>query len=809
MIRRTGIRILIWFCFLQSIALFPGRAVGDQGHDASQQDSRVIEIKGLGRRVTVWRDERGVPFIEASNEADLYFAQGYVTAGDRLWQMDLLRRTARGEAAMVLGRGALEEDKYFRKLGFATLVEQTLHRLSPRVRAALESYTRGVNAAIESLDDKSLPAEFRALKYRPSPWQPTDTLVIGKLFAETLSPTWLWEVMRESMSDLPAKYQDELYPSTSPLDVVIVGRDSQVKTTGSSAIKRPASPAVEPADLGEASKLAATIGRALARLGLHIEDGAASNNWVVNGRRTLSGKPLLANDPHLDSSAPGVWYLTHLSAPGLRVAGAAIPGSPGIVIGHNERIAWGITNLFADIRDLYHEKFDKGDSKRYLTPQGWREAKTRREEIKVRKSPLDPTIETVALDVCVTRHGPIILESNGKRYALKWTALDASANELEVYYWINRSGDWRQFRRALSGYTGVGLNYIYADREGNIGYWGAGLFPIRKTGDGSTPNDGATDWGEWTGYIPFQAMPHVYNPPSGLIVTANNRMIGSSYPYKLTRAWIPPYRARRIYNSLVAEEKLTVESFLRIQADTYSYPDATFIGELIKLARPLAASSTEWREVLARFDGWDGRMNTDSQVALLAYRIRIGFIQRTLNAVLGPERLTNYSWPSSTTLLDSIIISRPKEWLPKEFASYEDLLLACYKSAKEELTRRFGSDESKWTWGRHYQMRFPHALAGVPSLGTQFALDTVPQNGSVTTVNRGESVSMRFVADLSDWDNTRQCLPLGQSGDPASPHWKDQLPEWFDVNPRPFPFSEKSVKRSAQKILTMIPHTVK
>ncbi len=809
MIRRTGIRVLIWLFCLQSVSMFPYRAAGDQGHGASQADSRIVEIVGLGRRVTVLRDGRGIPFIEASNEADLYFAQGYVTAGDRLWQMDLLRRTARGEAAEVLGRGALEEDKYFRKLGLATLVEQTLGRLSPRVRAALESYARGVNAAIQSLDDKSLPPEFRALKYRPRPWRPTDTLMIGKLFAETLSPTWLWEVMRESLSNLPAKYQDELYPSTSPLDVLIVGSDAQVKRAGLSAITRPGSRVVGPGDLSEASRLAATIGRALARLGLHVEDGAASNNWVVSGRRTLSGKPLLANDPHLDSSAPGVWYLTHLSAPGLRVAGAAIPGSPGIVIGHNERIAWGITNLFADVRDLYYEKFDKGDSKRYLTPQGWREAEARREEIKVRKSPLDPTTETVALDVAVTRHGPIIFESNGKRYALKWTALDQSANELEVYYWINRSADWRQFRRALSGYTGVGLNYIYADREGNIGYWGVGLFPVRKTGDGSIPNDGATDRGDWTGYIPFRATPHVYNPSSGLIVTANNRMIGSNYPYKLTRAWIPPYRARRIYNLLMAEEKLTVESFLRIQADTYSYPDATFVGEVIKLARPLAASSTEWREVLARFDGWDGMMKTDSQVSLLAYRMRVGFIQRTLSAALGPERWTDYNWPGSATLLDSIITSRPKEWLPKEFASYEEFLLACYKSAKEELTRRFGSDESKWIWGRHYQMRFPHALAGVPLLGAQYALDTVPQNGSVSTVNRGESVSMRFVADLSDWDNTRQCLQLGQSGDPASPHWKDQLAEWLAGNPRPFPFAEKSVERSAKEILTMVPHVVK
>jgi len=805
--KRLFVSLLLCSFWLQALSFPHLHAAAQSAAGRTKEAEGERRLAGLSHAVTVWRDERGIPYIEAAGEKDLYFAQGYITAGDRLWQMDMLRRTGRGELAEILGREALGEDKHFRQLGFAALAEQRVGRLSPPVRAALESYAEGVNAAIRSLDDRSLPPEFRILKYRPRPWRPSDSLVIGKIFAESLSPTWLWETMRALFSDLPKERLDALYPSTSPLDVIMVGSDEgRGKRASAAPVSGPARGRAGDGDLlSSALKRAGIIRRSLKRVGLYAEDAAASNNWVVSGKRTLSGKPLLANDPHLDSSAPNVWYVTHLRTPELRVAGAAIPGAPGIIIGHNERIAWGITNLFADVQDLYIEKFDKENPRRYLTPGGWREAEVRREEIKVRKSPLDPTTETVSIDVTLTRHGPIILESKGARLALRWTTLDPAADEFEVYYWINRAGDWRQFRRALSGYSGVGLNYIYADVRGNIGYWGAGRFPLRNKGDGSSPNDGATDAGEWTGYIPFEAMPHVYNPPSGVIVTANNRIVGLDYPYHLTRAWIPPYRARRIYDLLMAREKLTVDDFLRIQADTYSYPDATFINEVVKLARPLAAGAPDWREVLSTFDGWDKMMKTESRVPVLAYRMRVIFVRRILMAALGPDLWGEYTWPNASTLLDHIISARPREWLPKEFSSYEELLLSCYKAARGELAARLGKDESRWTWGGYYRMRFPHALENVPLVGAQFAIEPVPQNGSVSTVNRGESVSMRIVADLNDWDNTRQCLQLGQSGNPASPHWKDQLAEWLAVNPRPFPFTPGGIGRAAREKIALVP----
>ena len=367
---------------------------------ASSQETR--NLAGLRKQVTVRRDGRSIPYIEASNDADLYFAQGYVTASDRLWQMDLLRRTARGNLAEILGRPALEEDKRHRVLGFGPLCDALVLRLSQEIREELEAYARGVNAFIDSCDAGSLPAEFRVLQYKPLPWKPADSLLIGKLLAEALSTSWQWDVMRASRADLSKELRDGLSAKASMWDVPIVGSDNGEKSdrmmppgvrAGSDSETAKASLTV----LDAVSSIAQISARSLERAGLCAEQLAASNNWVVSGKHTESGKAMLANDPHLAPSIPSIWYLTHLSAPGLRVAGVTCPGAPGIILGHNDRIAWGATNLGADVQDLYIETFDKENKQRYLTPAGWRDAQVRREEIMVRKGPADPSTEAVTI----------------------------------------------------------------------------------------------------------------------------------------------------------------------------------------------------------------------------------------------------------------------------------------------------------------------------------------------------------------------------------------------------------------------------
>ena len=778
----------------------------------AQTNSQTLRLAGLRETVTVRRDERNVPYIEAMNEADLYFAQGYVTASDRLWQMELGRRNARGELAEVLGRDALEEDKRHRAYGFAQVAEAELASSTPEARAQLESYARGVNAFIASLDEKSLPPEFRILQFKPRPWTPADSLLVIKNFAEALNTSWPTDIIMEAGRDaLPADKREALLLETSPLDVLVVGTDKlRKKAAASTSLPDSFSRTRQLETVREAARIERNMARSFERLGLFAEERAASNNWVVSGKHTASGKPLLANDPHLGASAPSVWYMTHLSAPGMRVAGVTSPGLPGIVIGHNERIAWGFTNVGPDVQDLYLEKFDTENPRRYMTPAGWREAEVRREEIKVRKSFIGSATEIVPLDVTITRHGPIILERNGKRYALRWTALDPKLGDAAGFQTLNRARNWKEYVAALSNYTGPMQNMVYADVDGHIGYYAAGRVPIRKSGDGSVPYDGATDDGEWTGFIPFAKLPHLFDPPSGIIVTANQRIVGHDYPYFLTHLWPAPYRARRILNLLQAKPKLTADDFRAILGDTYSIAGATFAREVVRLSRAQAATTADarWQEAIQLLEGWDGRMNADSRAALLVSVMRSEFSNRIFTAAMGAELAKNYAWPNRETLIDRIITEQPREWLPKEFKDYAELLRACFEKARETLTRRFGADETKWTWGQSAQVRFPHPLTVVPLIGQQFLIPPFAQNGSsgnTVSVNVGRNVSMRLIADPANWDKTQLGITLGQSGLPSSPYWKDQLEDWRNVTPRAFPFSKTAVTNAARETLRLEP----
>lgn len=810
-------RPLTVLCLILTLTLSglmsPTARVAAEQTSAAQAKQETISLKGLRERVTIRRDERGIPYIEAANETDLYFAQGYVVASDRLWQMELARRTARGELSEIFGSLALEQDKIHRTYGFARIAEAEVAAIPATERALLEAYASGVNAYIDSRDAKSLPPEFQILQLKPAHWTPADSVLVLKLFYEVLTDPWQTDIMRAALNSLPAAKRDALLVETSPLDVLVVGLDRGKKNA---ATPRPLSMRASRRSSREALRELAEMSErralALERLGLSDLDRMASNNWVVSGKRTASGKPLLANDPHLPPSAPSIWYMMQLSAPGLRVAGVTAAGLPGIVIGHNDSIAWGFTNVGPDISDLYIEKFDKENPRRYMTPSGWREAEVRREEIKVRKSFTSVETEIVPLDVTVTRHGPIVFEKDAIRYALRWTALDPKLLNLSGFSAINRARNWKEFQDALSHYTAPMQNMVYADIDGHIGYYAAGRVPIRKSGDGSTPYDGTTDAGEWTGYIPFAELPHLFDPPSGIIVTANQRIVGMDYPFFLTHHWAAPYRARRIYELLKDRQKLTAADFRAIQGDTYSIAAALTAREVVKAGReknaPAGGDTEKWLETVKLLEGWDGRMEADSRAALLASQIRAAFRRRIFQAALGAELAKDYSWGNSDTLIDRILTERPGEWLPKEFKEYAELLRACERDAREAISKRLDADESQWTWGRFTQVAFPHPLARAPLIGLQFNIPPFPQNGAggnVPTVNVGRGVSMRFIADTSDWDKTQQGITLGESGDPSSPHWKDQLADWRAVTPRPFPFTAPAVTKATQETLVLAP----
>ena len=779
---------------------------------APKAEPAVVRLAGLKKVVKVRRDERGIAYVEAEDESDLYFAQGYVTASDRLWQMDLFRRTARGELAEIFGKAALEEDKRRRTYGFARVAEATAAQADPRSRAVMEAYAAGVNAYIDSLDDKSLPAEFKILGFRPRHWTPADSAAVGKNFAEALSTTWTLDIARALFANLPADKAAALFPAVSPLDVLVVGTDKTDKKAAPPSKRSSALPLQTDSTglLAELSSIRRTEERTRARVGLNAEDLAASNNWVVSGKRTASGKPLLANDPHLPPSAPSIWYMIHLSAPGLRVAGVTAAGAPGVIIGHNERVAWGLTNLGPDVQDVYREQFDPQNPRRYQTPAGWRDAEVRREEIKVRKSYVGTETEIVPHEVIVTRHGPIVLRKGTDSYALRWTALTPSATEFNAFYKLNRARNWKEFGEALKDYGGATQNFVYADVDGHIGYYGAGLIPVRSSGDGSIPYDGTKDEGEWKGFIPFAELPHVFDPPSGIIVTANSRVVGRDYPHFLTHVWAPPTRARRIYDLLTAKQKLTAEDFRAVQGDAYTISGATFAREAAKVAREagLDAKDEKWRETVRLFESWDGRLEPDARAPRLAAEMAGAFRQKILAGALGADLAKEYRWPASAIFFDRVIQERPREWLPKEFTTYAELLDAAHRETRESLAKSLGADETKWTWGARLPVNFPHPLAGVPLVGKTFQLAPFPQRGgggAFAAPNVGASVSMRLIADASDWDKTQQGIALGVSGDPRSPHWQDQLSDWRAATPRVFPFSAAAVARSAQLTHTLMP----
>lgn len=766
--------------------------------------TQQINAAGLKSKVTIRRDDRGIPYIEAANDSDLYFAQGYATAQDRLWQMDLLRRVARGQLSEIFGRQPtaagtiVDEDKRWRKYGFARIAEQTLPLLAPELRLALADYARGVNAYIGSLNEKSLPPEFKILQYRPAEWQPTDSIIIGKILADGLSTTWRFDLVKASLQDLSPEKLNQLYNAVTPDDVLLVGKDDDSAKRKTQSAKSKIS-SLSDAGFAELTKAENVRKNSLERVGMYAEDLAASNNWVISGKRTADGKPILANDPHLPASVPSVWYLVNLNSPNVNTAGVSLPGAPGVILGHNAQIAWGATNVGPDVQDLYLEEFNPSNPHQYKTPAGWQNAEVRREEIMVRKSPVSPETETETLEVTETRHGPIYFEDGGHRYALKWTAFDPHNNEFEAFFFLNRARNWDDFRQALKRYGGSMQNFVYADVAGNIGWYAAGRVPIRKTGNGSLPYDGATEAGEWTGTVPFEELPNLYNPPENFIVTANQRIVGKSYKYQeIVRDFAAPFRARRIYNLISTNPKITAENVNEIQHDIFNLPFSRF-------AREVVADKAASDDTLKLFANWDGKMSADSKAALLTSEMQAAFGKRVFDANLSNAQRSQFRVSNLMSFLDRLIAAKPAVWLPKEFANYTELLKACEKDANENITKRLGADSTKWTWGEANKIRFSHPLAAVPFIGGQFAIDPLPLNGGSNSPNVGANVSMRLIATPANWDATRHGIAVGESGLPNNPHYKDQLDSWYKGISPVFPFTEPAVKKAAKEIMILMP----
>ncbi|MFY9733362.1 MAG: penicillin acylase family protein, partial [Candidatus Acidiferrales bacterium] len=706
-----------------------------------------ITVAGLKEGVIVDRDQWGRPWIRAKSTEDLVMAQGYVMAQDRLWQMDLLRRAAAGDLSEIVGPLALKIDEENRILGMRQAAERAAKESSPEIRGLLESYARGVNQFIVRQSGR-LPIEFSLLGYAPRPWTPADTYLIDLYMWKTLTSTWKSKLNRQSVvAKVGAERAAQMFVEDSPLDHYIVGQAEPSAPMKSNPLSRQGThtSTVELKQAG-AAPLASQAGTAaidfLAQFEEESSEIIGSNNFVVSGAHTASRKPLLANDTHLTLSVPCIWYLIHLTAPGWNVEGFALPGAPLVIIGHNERIAWGFTNSNADVQDLYTETFDPKNALNYRADGKWISAEVRKEKIPVRGK------ADVELDVTVTRHGPIVYREpeseGGQAYALRWSALEPGGLDFG-FPLLGRASNWNEFVEVTRHISGPGQNTIYADVDGNIGFTIPARIPIRVSGNGALPVSGDTDEFDWKGYIPFEELPRVLNPPDGIIATANARTVGPGYKYFLSGRQAGPFRTERIYQLLSGRSDLKPEDMNAIQNNIVSLPNQFLAAQLLTAAHSTAPKDPRTQKLIAGLIGWDAKATADSIETTFVELTRHALFHNLLAPYLGdetskyelwePRSLYNEVWWRDKVFLANILTQKPPDWLPKGVVNYDVLLISSANDAVDALARETGtSDVSQWRWGRFHPLNMVHPLGRSGTLHALLSIGPYADGGTLDTV---------------------------------------------------------------------------
>ena len=730
------------------------------------QVSGEVTLAGLEAPVEVLRDAHGVPHIFARSERDAQFALGFVHAQDRLWQLEMNRRIGSGRMAEVLGPTALDTDRFLRTLGIRRVAAANVRALDAESRDLLAAYAAGVNAFLEQ--KPVLPLEFWLLRVMPEPWSEVDSAAWAKMVSWDLGGNWRSELLRLQLaSRLPVAIQEFLppYPGDAPPELPDLRQFYGVLEK-------------EPAQVSA------------------VDMPGASNSWVVSGARSASGKPLLANDPHLGLTAPNVWYFAHLQAPGLDVIGATLPGVPGIVIGRNARIAWSATNTGPDVQDLYLERLDGRGG--YLAPDGRRAFAVVRETIKVKGA------DDVQLAVRISRHGPVISDvlqaaldatPRGHALALAWTALAEDDTSLAALLRLGRASGWPEFLDATRSLHAPQQNLSYADVDGNIGFIAPGRIPVRKPENplhGLAPAPGWDARYDWAGFIPFDELPHAFNPPSGKIVSANHKIVPPGYRHHITSEWEVPYRARRIDALLDELRRHDRASFARIQADVVSLAARELLPRMVAIQ----GQSPEADDVLKWLAAWDGAMLPERAEPLI-FNAWLREFDRALYAdELGPA--FRGQWRSRALFVANVLADRDGQarWCDDvrtpRTETCDQLLAASLESALADLRKRYGSDPNRWQWGAAHEARLRHRpLSRSEWLRRTFDI-SVPSGGDDYTINRGQmdygddsapfenrhASSLRAIYDLADPQASLFIHPGGQSGNPLSRHYRDFAPLW-------------------------------
>ena len=740
--------------------------------------SGTVRLAGLDSAVEVRRDTWGIPHIYAKTQHDLFFAQGFVAAQDRLWQMEMWRRAGEGRLAEVLGPSYVERDRIARALRYQGDWDAEYRSYAPDTRAILEAFVAGVNAAIaDAKARRALPIEFALLKTEPTPWTPE--VPLQRLAAFSMTGNARSEVQRAELVNLiGARRTQEIWPLDPPRDI------DPAPGLDLAGITR--------ASIGAVAAAAAPISYAAVQ---------GSNNWVVSGTRTATGKPLLANDPHRTVQNPALRYLTHLVGPGWNVIGAGEPGVPGVAAGHNDRVAFGFTIVGIDQQDVYVETLGPCPSAkgRCVLPDG-------------PGKPLRRVVDTVrvageAPRVIVTEfsmHGPIVGEDTlrHRAFALRFVGSEPGTAGYMASLSLNRAHDWTTFKSAVSRWRLPTENLIYADVDGNIGWVAAGLAP-RRHWSGTLPVPGTGGY-EWNGFTPFDSLPMAYNPPQGYIGTANDNILPRGYTIPLNYEWAEPFRGRRVRDMLARETGLTVARMQQMQHDDYSLPAADLVPVLTAAAERLGASQ---RPAVQRLARWDRRMSRDAIQPVWFHAWYDAIATRVFGGRLSAEamRAARNDWDMATLI--ELVRNPDAAFGAQPAAARDTLLLAALDEAERTVAQRYGADSTGWRWGALHAATFPHPVNkafDLPSVSRAGDANTVYASGGANN-RQTHGASFREIIDLADWDRSVATSTPGQSGQPGSPHYGDLLALWGSDQYFPLLFSRQAVERGTKHLLVLQP----
>ncbi len=754
--RAKKILIIIFFAII-ALALIGMLALHLFLSQGLPQIEGKLKLSMLDAPVIVTRDEEGVPHIKGETLRDLYIAQGFVEAQDRMFQMDLSRRQASGRLAEVFGGTAVEQDKMFRTLGLRRAAVLSEAEYSEEARDVLGWFCEGVNAYIEKGD---LPPEFALNGYKPEPWTPVDCLTIAKYMAHDLGGHWESQAFRQYLLEtFPEAEALELFPGYPEGAPLIIGSEISLL----------------PGFIAAADDTA------------NVWNG--SNDWVVSGEKSASGMPILSDDPHLSIATPSIWYQVHLQCADLDVSGVIFGGIPGVILGHNRDIAWGVTNTGPDVQDLFLEKQNPDNPLEFEYMGQWEKATVHQEDILVKGGTVVP------FQVLETRHGPIISDlakanpDDAPLYALQWTALRPT-HELDAVLNMNRAKNWEEFEKALEDFQAPTQNFVFADKSGTIAYKANGLIPIRAEGDGLLPVPGWDGAHEWVGFIPFDELPTVVNPSAGFIATANNKVVGDDYPYHISHIFAQPYRQQRIVEVLSGKDNLTAEDMRLLQADTLDL-HARELAPLMISALQDAALTDRQKSALAIVDAWDYD-TVETAAGPLVFNLWYGEIGPGLfNERIPSEALGLFEGKNLVTddMIRATCSGESRIWVDKA-GGIQTLLLSALDRALDTIEKAQGKDMKAWQWGKYHQVGFVHPLSRVGMLAPLFnPKGRTASPGGPTTVRaasyRGSDglnnhgSTWRFVIDLATEGEAFQIVAPGESGHPKSPYYQGQIERWI------------------------------